>query len=188
MCRMFIPRSERRQFLSMLRSTHLSGRAMWETARKIWHWSGLKHECHQWAKACEVCKEQVPSETCQEPMLMDDVMRMVPMELLGVDLMNCEGNMYLVGVDKASGFKFASYMAKTTTEAVTLMLEAWFCRYGIQNCLRIDRGMQFCNEFAVWSGYIGNHHELASAYNPESNGLAESRVKQVKTLIKKTEG
>ena len=37
---------------------------------------------------------------------------------------------------------------------------------------------EFCNENNIV-------HELASAYNPKSNGLAEAAVKNVKLLMKK---
>ena len=48
---------------------------------------------------------------------------------------------------------------------------------------KIRRGPQFRTEFSAFCSNNGIKHELSSPYNPESNGLAEAAVKNIKTLI-----
>ena len=51
--------------------------------------------------------------------------------------------------------------------------------------IRSDGGPQFCSQFTTFCQERNIKHELSSAYNPNSNSLAESMVKQAKHLLKK---
>ena len=51
--------------------------------------------------------------------------------------------------------------------------------------IRCDGGPQFLGPFRSWCQENSITHELASPYNPKSNGLAEAGVKIVKTLLSK---
>ena len=55
--------------------------------------------------------------------------------------------------------------------------------FGWPSYIRTDSGPQFRGEFVEYCAGNIIKHELASAYNPESNGLAEAAVKNMKFLI-----
>ena len=77
-------------------------------------------------------------------------------------------------------------MARTTTSDVQSVLERWFHAYGMPSRLRSDGAPQFRDTFTRWCGELGIRHELASAYNPVSNGLAEAGVRVLKETLKKS--
>ena len=80
-------------------------------------------------------------------------------------------------------------MSTITTSAVTTKLENWFNDFGWPTTLRSDGGRQFTSgQFEEWCQENGIKHELSNAYFSQSNGHAESAVKQMKYLLLKTGG
>jgi len=88
-------------------------------------------------------------------------------------------------VDRYSGYIWTKQMTTTTTKAMTNVLDAWLSMFGIPQSIRTDGGPQFRGEFGEWCEKKGIKHELSSAYNPNSNGLAEAAVKSTKYLVEK---
>ena len=64
-----------------------------------------------------------------------------------------------------------------------MQLETWFTDFGWPLFICSDNGLQFRSEFAFFCKLHGVTHELSSPYNPESNGLAEAAVKNMKSLV-----
>ena len=62
-------------------------------------------------------------------------------------------------------------------------LSDWFTEVGWPTAIRTDGGPQFRTEFSQFCDRHGIKHELSSPYNPESNGLAEAAVKNIKAII-----
>ena len=91
--------------------------------------------------------------------------------------MACASNRY-------SGYAWVKKMKSTTTEKVTKQLSKWFHEAGWPTYLRSDGGPQFRSEFVEFCKEKNIIHELASPYNPESNGLDEAAVKNMKAIIK----
>lgn len=110
---------------------------------------------------------------------------MFPMSDVGVDLFDVAGHQYLVMVDRFSGFPFVSHLSSTSTEDVWKAMDNWFLDWGYPCRIRSDGGPQFRQKFDAICETRGIKHELSSAYNPRSNGLAESAVKSMKRLIQK---
>ena len=86
-------------------------------------------------------------------------------------------------VDRYSGYAWAARLSSTATRQVLLHLEAWFTEFGWPLVIRSDNGPQFHSEFSFFCQAHGITHELSSPYNPESNGLAEATVKNMKSLV-----
>ena len=86
-------------------------------------------------------------------------------------------------MDKYSGYCWVKQLKRTDTTTVTNILEEWFDEYGWPDYIRTDGGPQYRAEFSEFCKSNGIKHELSSAYNPESNGLAESAVKSMKLLL-----
>jgi len=88
-------------------------------------------------------------------------------------------------VDQWSGFPLFKRLQTQSTKAVTDILESWFNVLGWPSAIRSDGGPQFCGPFRDWCQKNNIKHELSAPYNPKSNGLAESAVKNVKFLLAK---
>ena len=101
------------------------------------------------------------------------------MKHVASDLFDAKGDSYLVLTDRYSGYGWLAKLRKTNTEAVTAQLRKLFLEYGWPDYIRTDGGPQYRGEFRKFCEENKNTHELASAHNPESNGLAESAVKSI---------
>ena len=59
-----------------------------------------------------------------------------------------------------------------------------FFAFGIPKTIRADYGPQFRGQFEKWCTSLGIKLQTSSAYNPRSNGSAESVVFSAKNLLK----
>ena len=105
------------------------------------------------------------------------------MHSVGMDLFDADGKKWLVMVDRYSGYAFLKQLHSTTTAKIINTVRDWFMDYGWPDVIRSDGGPQFRQEFAEFCKNNSISHELSSPYNPESNGLAESAVKSMKSLV-----
>ena len=64
-------------------------------------------------------------------------------------------------------------------------MKNWFNTFGWPERIRSDNGPQYRSEFDEFCAEHSIVHENSSPYFPQSNGLAESAVKQMKFLLKK---
>ena len=99
------------------------------------------------------------------------------------DIFDAIGKKWIILVDRCSGYAWMQQLRRTNTTTVTDQLSSWFTEYGWPNSIRSDWGPQFRAEFSPFCQYNGIRHKLSSPYKPESNGLAEAPVKNIKTLI-----
>ena len=105
------------------------------------------------------------------------------MRCVGIDLFTAAGSDRLAMVDRYSGYAWAAKLTNTTTRHVLSHLETWFTEFGWPLIIHSDNGPQFQSEFGFFCHAHGITHELSSPYNPESNGLAEAAVKNMKSLV-----
>ena len=146
----------------------------------------MSNEIRQVYRNCQVCQLESRAKERQPPVIPDDLLKLGVFELVGIDLMQVASNMYLVLVDKRTGFRLCEHLKKTATEDITRVLEQWFYCYGFPSRLRSDNGPQFRQRFGAWCDSLGIKHETSSYYNPESNGLSERGVGVIKQMLKKT--
>ena len=67
---------------------------------------------------------------------------------------------------------------------MTTQLHNWFTEYGWPSTIqKVGGAPSYRGEFTTFCNSNGIKHELCSAYNPESNGLAEAAVKNMKSLV-----
>ena len=107
------------------------------------------------------------------------------MSQVGVDLFDFREESHLVCVDHWSSFPLYCELRSTMFKAVCTALTAWFNILDWPQHIHSYGGPQFCSEFAGFSSRSSIRHELASPYNPWSNGLAEAGVKICKLLLAK---
>ena len=88
-------------------------------------------------------------------------------------------------VDRFSGYPLVKQLHKTDTGAVIRKMTEGFNLLGWPRSMRSDGGPQYRAELDAFCVRNNITHELLSAYNPQSNGLAEAAVKNVKQLLEK---
>ena len=103
------------------------------------------------------------------------------MDEIGTDLFDTIGKKWLATVDLYSGYAWLTQLNGTHTVKITKELSNILNSFGWPNSIRTDGGPQFRQEFADFCKANSIQHELASAHNPESNGLAEAAVKKPKS-------
>ncbi|KAG1651825.1 hypothetical protein GQR58_026731 [Nymphon striatum] len=170
----------------ILRILHLPHQGLVKTkqlARQCYYWPGINASITNLIDGCLTCLEFQPSQS-HEPLL-ESTIPYVPMTHVGVDLFDALGKTYVVMVDRFSGFLFVSKITNSSTSTVTKILLKWFCDFGYPDVIRSDGGPCFRSEFSEICDQYFIKHELSSAYNPSSNGLAEAAVKNAKILLQK---
>ena len=92
---------------------------------------------------------------------------------------------YLVTDDNFSYFFEIDRLEQSTSKNVVKKHKAHFARYEIPETVVTDTGTQFTSDiFAVFASNYGFTHVRTSPYHHQSNGIAESTVKQAKKLLR----
>ena len=107
------------------------------------------------------------------------------MAQVGLGLIDFAGKNHLVCVDRWSGFPLYKQLQSQSTKAITDISSSWFNVLGWPATIRSDGGPQFCGPLKAWCEKNHIIHKLSAPYNPKSNGLVESAVKNVKYLLAK---
>ena len=182
--RIFVPRGARKSIIKELHRAHSGYTKTITTARQLFYWPGMRNELMQAIDACQACQADRPTQARtplkgkQPPSSAE-----IPMKHVGADLFDVQGKDWLTLVDRYSGYAWAEQLRSTNTRAVINSLSSWFNEFGWPDYIRTDGGPQFREEFKRFCKEKNIMHELSSAYNPESNGLAEAAVKNMKKLI-----
>ena len=182
--RIVVPREARKTVLESLHVQHTGMVKTWRNARQLYFWPGIKNDINLIVSSCQECVKYLASLP-KEPIIQSKASR--PFEAMSADLCTYEGKDYLICVDRYSGWPLVEKLNKLDTTYVTKIMEEWFIDVGKPLRIRTDGGPQFRQEFDEWCQEQGIVHELTSPYHPESNGHAESAVKEMKHLIAKTE-
>ena len=109
-----------------------------------------------------------------------------PMQHICLDLFSFGGKSFLICVDHWSGYLLYHVLRSLSSEAIISVLIVWFNTLGWPSSIRSDGGPQFCGEFPKFCAKYHISHELSSPYNPKGNGLAESAIKSVKNILRKS--
>ena len=182
--RIYVPQAARKEILHMMHEAHSGITKTRELANQLYYWPGINNDIELLVKSCKACQKlqaSAPLEKSVEPKE-----ALAPMSHIGVDLFEFQGHDYLLAVCRYSGWPFQAQLRSTTTSAITDRLSFWFNQFGFPVAIRSDGGPQFRTQFSQFCRTHGINHTVSSPYNPRSNGLAESSVKQVKQLLKKS--
>ena len=94
---------------------------------------------------------------------------------------------YVAAVDYWSNYIEFDELHSTTATAVVSRLKRYFATHGISIEVVSDNGPQFSSdEFKQFSKTWMFQHTTTSPYHHQSNGLAESAVKSVESLLQKS--
>ena len=185
--RLVIPRPARARCIKALHAGHCGYAKTLSLANRLVYWPGMQNDIRNAIETCAACRRKSP-KLQREKANKDHrrhISKMHPMSDVGVDLFEAAGKHYLIMVDRYSGFPFVARLNSLNTASITSKLLSWIFLEGTPLRLRSDGGPQFRGPFQDWCKSMGIHHELASPYNPESNGLAEAAVKNTKHLLLK---
>jgi hypothetical protein len=184
--RIAIPQRARKTILSLLHIPHSGITKTRRAASNRYYWVSMAEQVKVMCEACDACRSFNPSQPADPPLDPISKEAMEPMERIGLDLFTTGGVKYLVCVDRFSGYPLVSKLGRhSSTKQLIDILGGWFRDYGYSRSARHDDGPEFRDSFVAWLHQAGVKSEVSSAYNPNSNGLAEAGVKSVRRLIEK---
>ena len=182
--RIFVPSKMRASILDKLHSSHSGVSKTKVLARQLYFWPGLSRDIEHLILNCDVCRQFRPS---QNEATMSYTEATTPLQAISTDLFEYGGKDYLVIVDRFSYFIWVKRLHKTSTDRVLHVLDSIFLEFGYPSTIISDNGPQFRTEFKEYCEKFHIVHTTSSPYNPASNGLAESAVKQAKMLLRKSD-
>ena len=150
---------------------------------QLYFWPNMKEELWKEIDACQHCQEDRPAQA--RPTLKGLLPSAFSQPMLHVasNLFDLNGDAYIILVDRYLGYAWTEELRRTDTHSICESLARGFTEIAWPSFIRMDGGHQFRGEFAEYCTANSIKHELASAYNPESIGLAEAAMKNMKTLI-----
>ena len=180
-----IPMALRPSIKRRLHSAHLGRDSMLRRARGTVYWPNMAGDIKQIADMCETCQKMKP-QNLPEPLKQhsdgDE-----PWQKIGLDLFEIAGKHYLAVIDYYSNFIEIDLLTTMANARVVTLLKKHCARYGIPRMIVSDGGPQFTSqEFSSFVEDWGIAHVTSSPMHQRSNGKAESAVKIMKSLLRKT--
>ena len=108
-----------------------------------------------------------------------------PYQVVGADLFEIDGQMYLLSVDYYSKWVCVDTLNETRSVDVIRELEKHFVDFGIPEKLVTDNGPQFDSfEFRQFTERLNIVHATSSPNYPRSNGQSERSIQTIKVIEK----
>lgn len=181
--RVIVPSASRADTLQRLHDGHQGVSATLQRARRTVYWPKMQEDITSLIQHCTECQihgNKKPRSPERQ------VSATKPMEILGCDLMDFQGQPILVSIDYFSGYITIDPLRSSSTTAVTARLNDTFRKFGLAEriisdngpCFRSDQFNKFCEEFDI-------HHTTSSPYFHESNGRAERAVQTARHILQK---
>ena len=184
--KMVIPATMRSHILKKIHEGHLGIEKCRRRARDAVYWPQMNSDISNLVENCSICLRYKPNQ--QKEPLQPHELPIRPWQRVGTDLCSHEGKEYLVVSDYLSNYPEVIMMNTVTSKSVIIALKSVFARHGIPEVLISDNGPQYASsEFKDFAREWGFTHQTSSPHFPQSNGLAESSVKTVKGLLKKSD-
>ena len=181
--RILVPKGARRKIIEELHRAHSGLTKTLKTARQLCFWLNVKEELRKAIDPCQHNQEDRPAQARQTLKGLLPPASVQPMLHVATDLFDLYGDAYIILVDRYSGYSWTEKLRRTDTRSICETLTRWFTEFGWPTYIRTDGGPQFCGEFREYCVWNVIKHKLASAYSPESNGLAKTAVKNMKSLL-----
>ena len=184
--RVLIPKSLRRSMLQRIHSSHLGTNAALSRARECIYWPGMSNQLKNYIESCEVCRT-FDKKQPKEPMMIREIPER-PWQKVAADIFSFGTRQYLILVDYYSDYFEIDSLQSTTSKTIIDRLKVQFARHGIPEELITDNGPQFTSEeFKRFKRDWDFEHRTSSPYHSQSNGKAESAVKEAKKILQKAE-
>ena len=182
--RLVVPKSIRQELVGIIHnSSHLGIQSCLRRAREAVFWPKMNTEIETFIAKCEVCSVHRPTQQ-KEPMISHEVPDR-PWQKVACDLFEIRGKHYVICVDYFSDFyEIDRLNVNMTANEVISKLKAHFARHGLPNTVVKDNGPPFnSQDFAKFACNYDFDHVTSSPGYAQSNGKAESAVKQAKLIM-----
>ena len=177
--RVIVPSSLKAIMLEKIHHSHRGPEYCLRFARDAVFWPGMAKDIEHTCSSCLNCAKY-GKQAASEPMLSQPIPTR-PWQFVSQDLFELEHNHY-------SDFYELDYLPNTLATTVIQRTKAHFARHGIPLRCLTDNGPQFIsNEYQNFAKTYGFEHATSSPYWPQSNGKAETAVKDAKSILKKSE-
>ena len=183
--RIVVPPTARNGILQMMHKSHSGMTKTLQLGRSLNYWPNMNNAIRQMVEQCEICQRLRPAQK-KEPLQCTEAK--APLELMCTALFQYASQDFLVLVDWFSGFLFVDRLTRTNTASVTDRLFRWFSDWGFPRVIPSNNGPQYHSEFAAFCDKYNITHHTSSPGHAQSNGCAESAVKQAKYLLEKCGG
>nr|XP_022912224.1 uncharacterized protein K02A2.6-like [Onthophagus taurus] len=169
--RLVIPKTLRKRCLNLLHDGHFGmGKCKARAKQSLW-WPGIHQQIDEMIHNCEICLQTKP--TAMEPM--------ISREISGRP---CWSRFrYVVIQDYYSKYPEVRKLTSIKSRDIIEVMKDVFARHGIPDVVRSDNGPQVNWQFAEKYGFKWTS---SSPEYRQSNGLDESAVKTLKTILKRS--
>ena len=181
--RLLIPEGLRQRTIDVLRNIHGHPNKMISRARQSVWWPFMNSELMQEHRKCKTCVEKSPSNPPNPNRTHEPAV--YPFQKVHLDFADYAGRKFLFGADQFSGWPITRELGKDapTSKLINALLP-YFASHGIPSVIYSDGGPQFMSqEFQDFCDRNFIKHIASSPYYPQSNGIAENAVKQMKKLV-----
>ena len=182
--RVVVPKTLQQPILRDLLLMHQGATKLRQRAKMSVYWPGIDAEIVNAAKTCDECVSRLPSHP-PEP-LRPHPPASRPFEHIHGDLGEQNGQHFLVLVDQYSGWPHVVRFpnCNTTAKKIVDALREFFISVGAPTKFWSDNGPQFrADECVQFLRKWGISFGTSSPHYPQSNGIAEAGIKQMKKLI-----
>lgn len=182
--RILIPESWQSTLLKMLHATHCGIEKTKARARQAVYWPGMNKDIAKVVETCDKCL-RFRKKNAKEPLMLRETPTL-PWQYICSDIMEHEGNIYVVVNDYYSRFLEVEKIRSKTTQAITGVLKKLFARHGIPEKLFADNMPYNSREMHFFAETYDFRIVTSSPNYPQSNGLAEKSVGIAKQWLKKS--
>ena len=182
--RIVVPLSERYRVLQDIHQGHLGITKCQSRARNSVWWPSMAKAIEDMVSQCQVCKTE--ANKVVEP-LRPIATPDRPWQIVGTDLFQFKGAVYLLVVDYYSRYPEVALLDDgTTSKKIITHLKSFFSRHGIPDAVVSDNGPQYAStEFSSFAAEYKFTHVTSSPHYARGNGAAERAVQTIKRMLQK---
>ena len=182
--RIIIPQSLRSEMLNLLHKGHPGQERSFRRARNSMFWPNISKDIVNKLQQCSICAEHQRSNP-KEPLISHEIPE-YPWQVIGSDAFTLDNQDYLLVCDYMSNYFEVEKVKNTNSSTIIKLMKTWFSRHGIPQKIVSDGASYYTSqEFKDFTNELDINHVRSSPQYPKSNGLSESCVKKIKTLLKK---
>jgi transposase InsO family protein len=172
--RVVIPVKLRKDITTRIHASHIGVEGCLRRAREAVYWPGMNAEVKDTISKCDTCNTYSTKQQ-KETLIPHDIPER-PWSKVGSDIMEFDGQEYLITVDYYSNFWEIDNLPRAKSATVIQKLKAQFAHHGIPDTLVTDNGPQYDSEefrsFArKWVSTILHHPHIMPRAMAKRNRL-----------------
>ena len=178
-----VSKALRKRMLQALHASHKGIESTLRRARETIYWPNMKSDIKDFTSKRETCASYSTRQQ-KETLISHEVPDRLCAKI-STDLFNLDHKNYILTVDYFSGFFEIDRLYDLKVSTVIRKLKTHMARHGIPDELLADSGSQYTSrEFKSFAKEYNFNHMTTSPYHHQSNGRAESAVKEAKKILK----